>query len=47
LSLKSLSSSIFYVLLFFVCFVQCYLSAVVCIHADSVIGHWLLSSARK
>jgi hypothetical protein len=34
-------------LLFFVCFVRCCLIAVVYIRAGSVIGHWLLSSARK
>jgi hypothetical protein len=38
-SIKSLS--------FFICFVLCCLIAAVCIRADSVIGHWLLSSARN
>jgi hypothetical protein len=46
-SLKSLSHTFVFVLLFFVCFVLCCLSAVVCIRADSVIGHSLLSSARE
>jgi hypothetical protein len=47
LSLKSHSRSIFlYFVVSFVRFVLFCLIAV-CIRADSVIGHWLLSSARK
>jgi hypothetical protein len=45
--LKGLNWIIF-VFLFFVLFVLCCsVAGVICIRADSVIGHWLLSSARK
>jgi hypothetical protein len=46
LNLKSLSWSIFICFLF-ASFILCCLIAVVCIHADSLIDRWLLSSARK
>jgi hypothetical protein len=51
LSVKSLRWFILLFLCLFCCplccsFVMCCLIAV-CIRADSVLGHWLLSSARK
>jgi hypothetical protein len=44
---ETLTGEFFFVFLFLVCSVlRCYVAAV-CIYADSAVGHWLLSSARK
>jgi hypothetical protein len=44
---KALADLFFFVLLFFYIVLCCLIAAVVCICADSVIDHWLSSSAHK